>query len=389
MLLGTEQRQRRILMTADAVGGVWSYALDLIRELAPRGAQVLLAVTGPIPDRSQEREAARIQNLNLVANPFPLEWYGNVSGEDIESSGSWLRSLARSFRPDIVHINGYAHAAGDWDVPTVVVAHSCVYSWWLSVHGELPPREWTPYRRRVIAGLESASAVIAPTRWMLRTLQSEYGVTLRRPKVIRNFSTLPVPRANKEPFIFACGRLWDEAKNTLLLDRIASRVQWPLHMAGSIAGPQGVRANLSGVQLEGLLSRSEISAKLARAAIFAHPAKYEPFGLAVLEAAQNGCALVLAEIPPLRELWDGCALFASPDDPNEWTQCLNRLAQDSFLRQDLAGKALKRSAQYNAASAAAQYVEVYDGLRRQSKVAYSPSQINEASHQTFLPLHRF
>jgi hypothetical protein len=72
MLLGTEQRQRRILMTADAVGGVWSYALDLIRELAPRGAQVLLAVTGPIPDRSQEREAARIQNLNLVANPFPL-----------------------------------------------------------------------------------------------------------------------------------------------------------------------------------------------------------------------------------------------------------------------------------------------------------------------------
>jgi glycogen(starch) synthase len=411
MLLGIERRQRRILMTADAVGGIWSYALDLIRELAPYGVEVLLAVMGQAPDHSQQQEAARIRNLNLVAKSFPLEWYGSVSGKDIESSGAWLRLLASDFRPDIIHVNGYAPAAGEWNVPTVVVAHSCVYSWWSSVHGEMPPSEWIPYRNRVIAGLESASAVIAPTQWMLRTLQSEYGVTLRKPKVIRNFSTLSVLPAPKEPFVFSCGRLWDESKNMLLLEQIASSIDWPLHVAGSLAGPQGASekfseprqsgsgtrelsqpgtgANRSGALLDGLLSRSEVSRRLARAGIFAHPAKYEPFGLAVLEAAQNGCALVLAEIPPLRELWNGCALFASPDDAKQWTECLNRLARDSSLRQDLASKALKRSGQYGAVSAAAQYIEVYDGLTRQSKAAYSPSQINEASHQTLLPLHRF
>ncbi len=31
------------------------------------------------------------------------------------------------------------------------------------------------------------------------------------------------------------------------------------------------------------------------------PARYEPFGLSVLEAALSGCALVLGDIPSLRE----------------------------------------------------------------------------------------
>ena len=39
---------------------------------------------------------------------------------------------------------------------------------------------------------------------------------------------------------------------------------------------------------------------------------YEPFGLAVLEAAQAGCALVLSDIPTFRELWDGAAMFVPP-----------------------------------------------------------------------------
>ena len=34
------------------------------------------------------------------------------------------------------------------------------------------------------------------------------------------------------------------------------------------------------------------------------PARYEPFGLSILEAALSGCALVLGDLPSLRELWD-------------------------------------------------------------------------------------
>ena len=52
---------------------------------------------------------------------------------------------------------------------------------------------------------------------------------------------------------------------------------------------------------------------LAQRPVFASAARYEPFGLAVLEAAQAGQALVLSDIPTFRELWDGAALFVSDE----------------------------------------------------------------------------
>ena len=46
----------------------------------------------------------------------------------------------------------------------------------------------------------------------------------------------------------------------------------------------------------GVLAPAELRRKLERAAIFAAPALYEPFGLGILEAAAAGCALVLGDI---------------------------------------------------------------------------------------------
>ncbi len=67
---------------------------------------------------------------------------------------------------------------------------------------------------------------------------------------------------------------------------------------------------------------------MGEAAIFAHPARYEPFGLAVLEAAMAGCALVLGDIPTLRELWDGAAVFVAPGRPDRLGEALAALAAD-------------------------------------------------------------
>ncbi len=52
---GTEQ-PLKILMTADAVGGVWRYSLDLIDGLAKHGVSVLLASMGPRPSEDQKRQ---------------------------------------------------------------------------------------------------------------------------------------------------------------------------------------------------------------------------------------------------------------------------------------------------------------------------------------------
>src|SRR3954452_18859687 len=118
----------RVLMTTDAVGGVWTYSIDLAEALAPLGVNVLLAVLGPPPTSDQLAEARRLPNVEIDFGPFGLEWFPDTSDLEMSRAGEWLRSLASRFEADVVHVNSYAAATAIRDRPTVVVAHSCVYS---------------------------------------------------------------------------------------------------------------------------------------------------------------------------------------------------------------------------------------------------------------------
>ena len=46
----------------------------------------------------------------------------------------------------------------------------------------------------------------------------------------------------------------------------------------------------------GQLTTAEVRNVINTASIYALPARYEPFGLSILEAALSGCALVLGDI---------------------------------------------------------------------------------------------
>lgn len=358
---------QRILMTADAVGGVWTYALDLAEQLSRLNIATLLATMGPRPTDAQRLQAASVRNLELVESSFPLEWMPGVSDTAIAETGAWLNSLAARFGTDVIHLNGYAYAACQWNAPVVVVAHSCVCSWWLAVHGEPAPAEWDGYRRRVLAGLEAADAVIAPSRWMLNTLGDIYSPRLKHLAVIHNFTSLEISYGEKQPVILAAGRLWDRAKNLALLDQIAPSTEWQLQVAGDAEGPDGSRYRPEHIRVLGHLSREGMARRLSEAAIFAHPAQYEPFGLSILEAAKAGCALVLSDIPSLRELWDGSALYAPPGDARCWENCIGLLAQSASLRQEYAARALLRSHAFDTNSAVRSYLKLYTSLANARK----------------------
>ena len=102
---------------------------------------------------------------------------------------------------------------------------------------------------------------------------------------------------------------------------------------------------------------------LGRAAIFALPARYEPFGLAVLEAAMSECALVLGDIPSLRELWQDAALFADPDDDEGLEAALRRLIDDPALRRALGAAAAHRARRFSMTDMTEKYLAVYRRAR--------------------------
>ena len=126
-------------MTADGVGGVWPYALDLASALEARGVSATLAVMGP-PLAADQIAEARGRGVTAIEGGFRLEWMDDP-WDDVAAAGEWLLALERQVSPDVVHLNGYCHAALPWSAPAVVVGHSCVRSWWRAVHGEdAPPR---------------------------------------------------------------------------------------------------------------------------------------------------------------------------------------------------------------------------------------------------------
>lgn len=352
----------RILMTADALGGVWQYSLDLISQLSREPFEFLLAVLGPPPFDEQRRQAKSIPGLILAEGGHALEWMPSPWA-DVDASGKWLLDLQDTFNADLIHLNGFAHAVLPWAKPVAVVAHSCVRSWWRAVHGCAPGSDWDEYGRRVSNGLMACDRVVAPSRCMAECIRAEYGTAGAKISVIHNFVLSGPSRVTaKAPFILAAGRAWDPAKNLELLNRIAPRLDWEICLAGSTHGPGSSSASLANIACMGALPRSELFASMESAAIFAHPAFYEPFGLSVLEAAQAGCCLVLSDIPSLRELWSDAAIFIDPRNADAWASELNLLARDKERRRRLASCAQANAARYTAHSTGSQYAALYRSM---------------------------
>jgi glycosyltransferase involved in cell wall biosynthesis len=343
----------RVLMTADAVGGVWTYAVELATALRERDVDVTIAVLGPPPS-----DAQREQWRDLVELDGLLEWQ-DEPWDDVERSGRRLVGLADDVRPDVVHLNGYAHAALEWPAAVLVAAHSCVLSWWEAVRGEPAPAEWERYRRSVRAGLLAADAVVAPTAAMLAALRRLYRLPSGSGAVISNgLRDRFAPERAKEHVVLAAGRLWDEAKGLLALDAAAAEIGWPVEVAG-------VGAGASSARLLGRLDPRAMRKRMETAAIFAHPARYEPFGLAPLEAGLARCALVLGDLASLHEVWEDAAVYVPPGDGEALAAALRALIADPALRHEMADRAQRRARGYSADAMADAYLAAYARLRAQ------------------------
>lgn len=339
------ERPPRLLLTADTVGGVWTYAAELSRGLAAQGIDVHLATMGA-PVSVHQRDQVAACGITLHESAYRLEWMPQP-WDEVDRAGQWLLSLEAQLQPDLVHLNQFAFGALPFAAPTLLVAHSCVLSWWQAVHGTVPGPAWNEYRARVARGLAGASMVAAPTRAMLRTLASNYGAP-REGLVLPNGRDpgLFAP-AGKEPFVLAAGRFWDQAKNLAALDEAARGLPWPVRAAGSCNAPDGSFRSPVAAQPLGELPSPALARWMARAAIYALPARYEPFGLSVLEAALSGCALVLGDIDSLHETWDGAALFVAPDDPRALHETLQQLIGDPAGRAQLGATARARALRFD------------------------------------------
>ncbi|HEV7570312.1 MAG TPA: glycosyltransferase [Thermoanaerobaculia bacterium] len=341
----------KVLMTADTVGGVWTYAIELAR--AASDVEFVIATMGRLPSESQRVAAGALPNVTLVSSEWKLEWMDDP-WTDLVRAGVWLLDLETDHSPDFIHLNGYAHGVLPFTRPKLIVAHSCVLSWWDAVKNEPLPRSWKRYHDAVERGLAAADLLVAPSAWMLGALQHHYRFATPSKLIHNGRSPLPlVPQRRERRSIFAAGRIWDEAKNLSAVVDSAPKLDWPVRIAGDGG------SNSANVEHLGILDEESIADAYADAGIYLFPALYEPFGLSVLEAALSGCALILGDIASLREIWGDAAIYVPPRDVSAIIEVTNALIADDDRRRALAAAATERAHQFTAERMAAQYRQVY------------------------------
>lgn len=352
-------RSPRVLLATDAVGGVWAYSVELARALEPLGIEAVLAVMGPSPDERRREEAA---GLRLIDTGLPLDWL-ETSPAEVRRSGDGLADIANREHVDVVQTSSAALLANtQFDQPCVAVQHSCVTTWWAAVKTSPMPDEFLWGRELVKAGLNRASAVVAPSVAFAADTARTYQLStpvVAVPNGRRAILPLDLPRGD---FVFTASRLWDEGKNVATLDRTAEGLGVPFQAAGPLHGPNGAAIALEHIDALGELSHWRLAGLLSARPVFASAALYEPFGLSVLEAAQAACALVLSDISTHREIWSDAAVFVPARDDRAFAAAIERLFANAAQRRDLGERARARAALYTPERMARGMAEIYAGV---------------------------
>lgn len=363
-----------VLITSDTVGGVWTYTQELVTGLAQAGHRITLVSFGKLPHPHQTAWMRTLHGLDYRPTEYHLEWM-EVAERDIEESRRYLELLVQEVRPDVLHLSQYCYGDIAVDVPKIVVAHSDVVSWWVAVHGREP--EGTPwmrrYREHVTNGLRNADLVVAPSQWMLDAVAEHY-IRPEHGTVIYNGRTPPLfdPNQPKEDFTLSVGRVWDAGKQMSLL--LSSEMPGRVCVVGWEREPgRESRDNLlrkhSDIELLGARSQDELRGLFARAAIYAAPSRYEPFGLAPLEAALSRCGLVMNDNPVFHELWGDSALYFRENDSADLARAIEDFRRNPELRNQFAEWSHHRACEkFMAERMVEQYESAYQELCSQAEV---------------------
>jgi glycosyltransferase involved in cell wall biosynthesis len=177
----------------------------------------------------------------------------------------------------------------------------------------------------------------------------------------------------KEDFTLSVGRIWDAAKSVSLL--LEKEMPGQVCIVGWEREPgRGAKdkllSNRENVDLLGQKSQIELRTLFAKASIYAATSRYEPFGLAPLEAALSRCVLVMNDNPVFHELWGDAALYFQKDQPNDLARVLADVRHDVALRSEYANRSYCRALErFTAQRMVEEYESVYQQLCSHAGVA--------------------
>ncbi|HYM38793.1 MAG TPA: glycosyltransferase family 4 protein [Thermoplasmata archaeon] len=361
------------------LGGVESHVLGLSRELAARGHEVTV-VTARHTSSAPERES--VDGFDIVrVKPRMVVLRTPIAPR--------MRTVLRGLTADVVHAHLppplSAHYAADVceqrGTPLVVTYHCDVEI--PSVVGSFIE---TLYRRSLGAStLRRAAKVIVTTKTYAATSRS---VWRHNPVVIPNAvdvhrfhpdvdgsavrARLKIPPGR--PIVLLVGRIVPHkgVEHFIEAARYLSGVQLLVAGEGSSLESMERLARSLGVKdrilFLGRVSQENLPKVYAVCDVFVLPSvsRLEAFGIVALEAMATGKAVVVADIPGVREvIEDGKeGLLADPVNPQDLAEKIRRLIENPTLRAEMGRRAREKVlARFTTETVADQILQVYADVR--------------------------
>jgi glycosyltransferase involved in cell wall biosynthesis len=338
--------------------GVGVYALSLCQGLVETGHAGDLVLF----HAAHETAPAEVEALPLERQSFTLErdrLYDVWMAERRPSPQTVCGDL------DVVHSTGPA-ITPPGGAALVVTVHDLAP---IRFADRYPRRARALYKRGAAITAAEAARVICPSRSTALDVEEFYGVDRERIRVVphgvemadlgrHDAERLWKRRGITEPYVLWVGTQEQRKNVVAVLDaftRVAER--HPL-LTLVLHGPNGWLGDEVGEGLrhrgmhtrtivsEGSLPRSELAALYARAAVFVYPSLYEGFGMPVLEAMACGTPVVTSNLTALPEVVGDAAVLVDPYDVEAIAWGLQRVVEDSALRQTLSHQGLARAQRF-------------------------------------------
>jgi len=170
-----------------------------------------------------------------------------------------------------------------------------------------------------------------------------------------------------EPFLLFVGDVRRDKGAEVLLDAYAQMHDPPALVLIGEQWPDAPAVLPAGAVLMGRWPNEVVRAAMARALALVVPSVWpEPFGIVVAESLAAGRPVVASAAGGIPEIVrDGAeALLVPPSDAPALTAALERVSGDDGLRDRLAAGAVRRAADFTAASVVPRFEAVYDAVAR-------------------------
>jgi len=262
--------------------------------------------------------------LLLVPRGASVEPIANVRRVDAPRGGlrrqRQLPALLRALGAELLH-SSVAAVPLRSPCPTLATVHDLP---WLHPEVGEPTGWWR--RFATVRSLRSAARVLAPSTMTMRDAAQLLGGRGPRVELVPHGTPAPTPPARAEaerdgPFVvLGDDRPRKNRGRVAAAHRLLAASGQPVP-AIRFVGPPG-----------DYVSEADKSELLSSCRAVVHAARFEGFGLPVLEALAHGAPLVCADLPPLREIAGDVAYYVDPDDTESIRDGLLAVHEDRALR---------------------------------------------------------